>query len=72
MSIYIFIYFYTTKFFVLIFNLYQQYIVIGLLLFKNKIQSTHDITNFKGPSKKFVILKVCYIIKIHYIKSINQ
>jgi propanediol dehydratase large subunit len=37
----------------------------------NIIQSTCDITNFKGPSKKYVISKVRYI-EIHYIKSINQ
>jgi hypothetical protein len=36
-----------------------------------KIQSCCDVTNFKGPSKKFVISKVRYI-EIHDIKSINQ
>jgi len=42
-----------------------------LIHFDFILQSVRDITNFKGPSKMFVISKVHYI-EMHYIKSINQ
>lgn len=43
-------------------NTVQNYII--------SIKTTCDITNFKGPKKKFGVSKVCYI-ESRYIKSTN-